>query len=382
VALGFELKGELRKDLLQQAFQAVWSASDLPTFRFDLEKGEQWREAESLPIRFESASAREGEVKALFTADFEAPFDLRREAPLRIRLLETKPGKAVLGIVAHHLALDGWSLARLLEKGCDAYNALLAGKPVPALPWQSYWGYMDEHSRQLAHEGTGRSLEFWKGRELRAAPLLAQDGGATAGHRVIYILNRKYYQKVKELAKGQRVTPFLFLLACFTRALGKVLGRKDFLLSVPIAARDWDQAEFVIGNCVNLMPMEVRLTDDPAGDLQAIRSQYLDTISHSLVPAQTIQSFHHSDLTQLHFNFEPSVEEPKLEGLEIDFYPFPVNQVERPVIINVNDTKKTYYIEIDFQFQALDLIKALTVFTETERAINKFGGTPAPADRK
>jgi hypothetical protein len=37
-----------------------------------------------------------------------------------MRLLETKPGKAVLGIVAHHLALDGWSLARLLEKGCDA----------------------------------------------------------------------------------------------------------------------------------------------------------------------------------------------------------------------------------------------------------------------
>ncbi len=71
--------------------------------------------------------------------------------------------------------------------------------------------------------------------------------------------------------------------------------------------------------------------------------------------------------------FEPSVEEPKLEGLEIEFYPFPVTQVEKPIIINVNDTKKTYYVEIDYQFQSLDLVRALTLFTETERVINKIG---------
>jgi hypothetical protein len=126
------------------------------------------------------------------------------------------------------------------------------------------------------------------------------------------------------------------------------------------------------------------LTDDPAGgpaggSALAVRGHHLPLAG--ACPDHP-GAFHQSDLTQLHFNFEPSVEEPKLEGLEIDFYPFPVNQVERPVIINVNDTKKTYYIEIDFQFQALDLIQALTVFTETERAINKFGGSPAPADRK
>lgn len=315
---------------------------------------------------------REAEVKALFTADFGGKFNLLTDSPLRLRLLETKPGKYVLGIVAHHLALDGWSLARLLEKSCDAYNALAGNEALPALPWQPYWNYMDEYYRQIGHESSAKSAAFWRGQDLKSPPLLQPYAEKTRGHRVIYILNKKYYQKVKDLAKANRVTPFLFLLHAFSRSLSKVVARPEFIISVPIASRDWDQAEFVLGNCVNLLPMKVTLSQDALADLAKIRATYLDSIAHSLVPFQKIQADQSEDLSQIHFNFEPSVEEPELTGLEIDFFPFPVNQVEKPIIINVNDTKKTYYIEIDYQAEALDLMKALTIFTETERVINRM----------
>ncbi|PNA39738.1 condensation domain-containing protein, partial [Pseudomonas sp. MPR-AND1A] len=92
----------------------------------------------------------EGDAKATLTKDFEVPFDLLLEAPIRLRLLEVKPEKYILGIVAHHIALDGWSLTRMLEKVCDIYNAKLQGESVPNIPWESYVGYQKEFVNQLA----------------------------------------------------------------------------------------------------------------------------------------------------------------------------------------------------------------------------------------
>ena len=372
IALAFELKGDLKKDLLRQAFTETWEACDLSFFRFDPAAGTQRKAGSRGKLRFEMGEAREGEVKRIFAKDFEMPFDLTVDAPIRFHLLENKPGKYILGIVAHHLALDGWSIARLLEKSCDAYNALVKGEPCPSFPWEPYREFAEQFEARTSPAALAAARAFWERQSFLAPPLLQPYEEVTRGHRVIYILNKKFYQKVKELAKREKVTPFLFLMVCFTRALGKVLKRSEFLLSVPVASRDWGKAEFVIGNCVNLVPMDIKLHDDARGDLAAVKNRYLDTLEHSLFPVEEIASMHGKDLTQLHFNFEPSVEEPEMENVEIDFYPFPVTQVEKPIIINVNDTKKTYYVELDYQFQALDLVKALTVFTEAERMINQI----------
>lgn len=363
----------MRRDLLARAFAETWAAADLSQFRFDIAAGTQAKAPSSFPVELAFEECPDAEVKVRFVKDFERPFDLKAEAPLRLRLLQTKPRKAILGIVAHHLALDGWSIARLLEKATDLYNALVRGEPSPPLPWQPFSAYAEEYQRQLAKPAAAESLAFWKGQKFHAPTLMENYAPATKGHRVIYIFNKKYYQKIRELAKAHHVTPFLFLFTCFSRALGKVLKKEELLISVPIASRDWDGAEFVLGNCVNLVPFDIALNreGDLKQDLKEMRQRYVSLIGHALTPIQEIEAHHGRDLTQVHFNFEPSVEEPQLEGLEIEFYPFPITQVERPIIINVNDTKKTYYVEIDYQFQALDLVKALTLFTETERVINK-----------
>ncbi len=349
--------------------------------RFDIEKSLTLQGNEASHPPFSHDVVREGDAKALLTKDFERPFDLLHEAPIRLRILEVKPEKFIFGIVAHHLAIDGWSLARMLEKVCDIYNAKLKNEPVPSIPWQPFVGYQKEYIHQQSLPANQESVRYWQKVNFTAKPFLSNYQSLTKGHRAIYILNKKYYLKVKELARANKVTPFLFLLCCFTRSMAKVLKKEEFLLSVPIASRDWDLAEFVMGNCVNLMPMDLHLdkSGSLSADLEKIKSQYLDSIGNSLVPIQTIEAEKRLDLTQIHFNFEPSAEEPKLFGAEIEFYPFPISHVEKPIIVNVNDTKKTYYIELDYQFQALDLIKALTIFTEAERVINQFSALHNPS---
>ncbi|NLU65656.1 hypothetical protein HCA61_25865, partial [Rhodococcus sp. HNM0563] len=50
-------------------------------------------------------------------------FDLSREIPLRARLIELTDSNAVLTIVLHHIAGDGWSLVPLLRDLGIAYRA-------------------------------------------------------------------------------------------------------------------------------------------------------------------------------------------------------------------------------------------------------------------
>ena len=363
MALAFELKGILQTDKMQKAFELAWERADLGNFRFDLNAGTQWL-GEKIPLCFEFQKVREAEVKKILTENFERNFDLLRESPLRLSLFQLKEDKCILGIVAHHIALDGWSLARFLETSCDLYNALVRGEALPPIPWQSYWKYLEQVTKNPPSE-TNRN--FWQGQKFSSLPLPETKG--KKGQRVIYIFNKKYYQKIREAAKAKQVTPFLFLLACFSQSLGKVLKRDKHLLSIPFALRDFEGAEFVLGNCVNLLPLEVNLQADDF--FKAIREAYLDRFSHASLPFAEIQKMHESDLSLLHFNFEPSVEEPDLEGMQVDFYPYPISKVEKPIIINVNDTKKTYYVEIDYQVDALQFVQALTIFTETERFINQ-----------
>ena len=101
-------------------------------------------------------------MKTLLTADFEKPFNLETESPVRAQLLEVKPHKHILGIVAHHLAVDGWSLARVLEHSCHAYNALVKGESPPPLPWEPYWEYLEEFDRQMAKPALRESRAYWE----------------------------------------------------------------------------------------------------------------------------------------------------------------------------------------------------------------------------
>src|SRR5690606_24698333 len=102
-----------------------------------------------------------------------APFDLAREWPLRVHVLECAPGDHVLVLVLHHIAGDGWSLGVLARELSVAYAAALGGRgpELPPLPLQ-YADYALRQAEWQKSDEWARQLRFWTERLRDAPPLL------------------------------------------------------------------------------------------------------------------------------------------------------------------------------------------------------------------
>ena len=56
-------------------------------------------------------------------------FDLSTEIPVRAQIYSVGPEQYVLGIVVHHIAFDGWSLAPMARDVGEAYGARRTAGP-------------------------------------------------------------------------------------------------------------------------------------------------------------------------------------------------------------------------------------------------------------
>ena len=99
-----------------------------------------------------------------------APFDLAGEVPWRAELLVTGPEQAVLVVVVHHIATDGWSMQVLGRDISVAYAARVAGREPgwAALPVQyaDYAIWQRELLGDAGDEGSvmAAQLGYWRAR--------------------------------------------------------------------------------------------------------------------------------------------------------------------------------------------------------------------------
>lgn len=212
----------------------------------------------------------ENDAREQATTFLSAPFNLRAEPPIRIRLLRLSPASHWLVLALHHIATDSDSEQILLDELGLAYNAALAGSP-PALPplALTYSGVTAWHARSTAARPiSDYDRQIGRLRGLADWPFALEATGtgpvSGLGSRYTRWLGGPLTAAVRKQARASRSTVFVTLLAVFADIAARWSGSDDVCLGYPVSRRDLPGTRQIVGFFVDTCAVRVDLSGRPA----------------------------------------------------------------------------------------------------------------------
>ncbi|KPI15766.1 amino acid adenylation domain protein [Actinobacteria bacterium OK074] len=230
-------------------------------------------------------------------------FDLRVDVPWRVWLVQVGPAEAVLSVVAHHAAADGWSMGVLARDLETAYAARCAGRvpgwePLPvqyadyALWQREVLGDPDDPDSVISGQ-----LAYWR----RTLADLPQELALPAdrvrpvvpsfeGRLMPVTADAATHARRGGAAGRGRATMFMVVHAALSVLLSRMGAGEDIPVGTPVAGRGDAALEELAGFFVNTLVLRADLSGDPtfAEVLERVRATDLAAYAHQDVPFERL----------------------------------------------------------------------------------------------
>ncbi|CAJ3173959.1 syringomycin synthetase [Burkholderia pseudomallei] len=294
------LDGPLNREVLQRALNRIVMRHEALRTCFVREEGEPIQVIQphaDLTVSYHDlreAEQSEQRAKDLSQAHASAPFDLSRDLPVRVLLLQLEDEAHVVQVVMHHIASDGWSVGVFLQELSALYGSFIAeqGDPLAPLPLQ-YADYAAWQRRWLASGQLEKQGAFWQ-TNLSGAPTLLElptdrprpPKQSHAGASVEVKLGAALSERVKRLSQRHGVTPYMTLLSSWAAVLSRLSGQEEVVIGSPVAGRNRTEVEALIGFFVNTLALRLDLSSEPTvGELlKRTKAQVLSAQAHQDLP--------------------------------------------------------------------------------------------------
>jgi hypothetical protein len=317
-------------------------------------------------------------------------FDLSAEPPLRAFLFRTAPADHVLLLLAHRIAVDGWSEARLARDLAAAYRARRAGTaPAQApLPVQ-YADYALWQRGLLDTEDDPGSLisqqvAYWQ-QALAGLPdqiYLPADRPrpAVASHRgavVPFTLSPQTHARILELARTHNATLFIVVQAAFAALLTRLGAGTDIPIGSPIAGRTDDALDGLVGSFANTLVLRTDTSGNPSFSklISRVRDTDLAAYAHQDLPFERLveildpaRSMARPPLFQvmLTLNTAPAATEFDLPGITVTAQPAYTGTAKFDLSLYIDEHATPDGLAGAMEY-ALDLFDETTITTMTRR---------------
>ncbi|MPZ28226.1 MAG: amino acid adenylation domain-containing protein [Micromonosporaceae bacterium] len=212
----------------------------------------------AVPLDLRHRDARHLDPDALrrqVRADSRAPFDLTAAPLWRIHLYRTGEESWVVAFVAHHIAVDFWSLAMLLAEVRSRLNGTASLFPLDGS------AFADHARNQSAYLASGAASGLLAAEAERLAeapssidlcgdrprpPVPSHEGGS-----VPFTLSPAVSDGVRVLARETASTRYMTLLAAYNVMLSRLSGQPEVLVGTPTSGRLQRRLRHALGNFVN-----------------------------------------------------------------------------------------------------------------------------------
>ena len=268
------IRGDADTRLLESATDMALARHEALHVRFDPNGTQQQRRlpARTL-VRVQSdpvdAAKRDEHVISVASTQRDREFDWSAEPPFRATLIRLAEDDHALVLTAHHLAYDGWSENVLMEEIAVAFRALSVDAPPQ---WKSPPLYSDYAATV---EGAARSAlgqrdrDYWS-RQFAPPPEpldLPTDRPRTSNRRfranhLSVAFDSSTGAAINALARACRTTTYSVLLTAYAVLLSRLSRRDDLVIGIPVAGQADSDFEYLVGHCVSLLPLRLRVDAD------------------------------------------------------------------------------------------------------------------------
>ena len=248
-------------------------------------------------------SLPEQEVAAELVALAGYRFDLSAEIPIRAQIYSVSHEQHVVGIVVHHIAFDGWSLAPMARDMGEAYQARRQGLAPQWAPlavqyvdytlWQrAQFGDLDD-----SHSLIAAQLAYWQdalaGIPERVELPTDRPYPPVADYRGAYVAvdwPAELQQRIRDIAGEHNATSFMVIQAALAVLLSELSASPDVAVGFPIAGRRDPALDELVGFFVNTLVLRVEVAGDPtiAELLAQVRRRSLAAFEHQDVPFEVL----------------------------------------------------------------------------------------------
>ncbi|MBE7122189.1 non-ribosomal peptide synthetase [Bacillus cereus] len=306
IPFSFRFTGSLDLEVLKQSLSTIVKRHEVLRSVFTKSDGQPkltivpFNEVDFCIIDLKEVSKEKKETQAMKLIQQEAskPFDLVKGPLFRFGVICLTDQEHLVYINIHHIVFDGWSLSVFMNELEVLYKAYLDSEPsiLPELSiqyidyayWQRRWSEGKEFNKQLS---------YWKKQlsgELPNLQLptnrLCSKRQTASGANYKFKLSSTLSDQLKLWSRQEGITLNMTLLAAFKVLLFKYTGQKDLLVGTPIAGRNREEIEKLIGFFVNTLLIRTNLNGNPTFKefLNQVRDVCLEAYSNQDVPFEKV----------------------------------------------------------------------------------------------
>ena len=301
------LRGDLNVSALRNSWQKVverhpilrtcfvWENLKEPVQAVRKQAGLSWQQ---MDWRSLSASAQQQQLETFLKADREQGFDLKSAPLIRITLAQLETDSFQFILSHHHLVLDGWSLAIVLEEVFAFYQAFSQGEELHLKrprPYRDYIAWLHQQDLSAAESFWRQTLKGF------AAPTAIGRGNIVAGNRLEssgeqqVIFSATATAALQSAARQHQLTLNTLVQAAWALLLSRYSGEEDVVFGTVVSGRPPELmgAESVVGLFVNPLPVRVKIDpqDSILSCLKELQAQQVEARQYEYSPLVEVQGW-------------------------------------------------------------------------------------------
>ena len=276
---------------LDAPLQAIWQEVKLP-----------WAEDD---LRGLSEDEQQARIATLLQDDRQRCSRLDRAPLFHLTLLRLQDDFYQFIWSFHHILLDGWSVAIILQEFFSTYEARRQERTIDLLPPPSYRDY----SAWLKRQDRTEAEQFWRQKlENFTSPTTLQIGRTHIGksalgvdmdvHSIQRMLAPAMTTTLQDFCRQYKITLNTLIQGCWALFLSTYSGENDVVFGMVVAGRPLElpRAEDMVGLFINTLPVRAFVdAKQPVSDwLQEIQMQQVKARQYDYCTLTDIQRW--SDL--------------------------------------------------------------------------------------